>query len=151
MTNFNNRSGALVGQRVTAVSVSHITKLPRGPSASNPLKAHNSFARGASFHGHQAALEHEIELLTAAAKDKYNQAERTRGRLLAETEKESPKKSGVIGTKVNALKETIQKATSEAAYFDRQALSAQRFLAGIMGSVSRRTGPPRRPTRSLSC
>ena len=98
-TNFNNRSGTLVGQRVTAVSVSHIAKLPRGPSASNPPKAHNSFARGASFHGHQAALEHEIELLTAAAKDKYNQAERTRGRLLAETEKGSAKKSEVIGAK----------------------------------------------------
>ena len=55
-TNFNNRSGTLVGQRVTAVSVSHIAKLPRGPSASNPPKAHNSFARGAGFHGHQAAL-----------------------------------------------------------------------------------------------
>ena len=101
-TNFNNRSGTLVGQRVTAVSVSHITKLPRGPSASNPLKAHNSFARGASFHGHQAALEHEIELLTAAAKDKYNQAERTRGRLLAETEKGAAKKSGLIGAEVKA-------------------------------------------------
>ena len=97
-TNFNNRSGTLVGQRVTAVSVSHITKLPQGPSASNPLKAHNSFARGAGFHGHQAALE-EMELLTAAAKDKYNHAERIRGRLLAETEKGSAKKSEVIGAK----------------------------------------------------
>ena len=67
------------------------------------------------------------------------------------TEKGSAKKSGMIGAKVKALKDTMQKATSEAAYFDRQALSAQRFLAGIMGSVSRRTGPPRRPTRSLSC
>ena len=98
-TNFNNRSGALVGQRVTAVSVPHIAKLLRGPSVSNPPKAHNSFARGASFHGHQAALEHEIELLTAAAKDKYNHAERIRGRLLAETEKGSAKKSEVIGAK----------------------------------------------------
>ena len=145
MTNFNNRSGALVGQRVTAVSVSHIAKLLRSPSAGNPPKAHNSFARGAGFRGHQAALEHEIELLTAAAKDKYNQAERTRGRLLAETEKESPKKSGVIGTKVNALKETIQKATSEAAYFDRQALSAQRFLTGDHGLGESQDRPPSPP------
>ena len=145
MTNFNNRSGALVGQRVTAVSVSHITKLPRGPSASNPLKAHNSFARGASFHGHQAALEHEIELLTAAAKDNYNHAEHIRGRLLAETEKGSAKKSGVIGAKVKALKETIQKATSEGAYFDSQALSAQRFLTGDHGLGESQDRPPSPP------
>ena len=98
-------------------------------------------------------LEHEIELPTAAAKDKYNHAERIRGRFLAETEKGSAKKSGVIGAKVKALKDTIQKATSEAAYFDRQALSAQRFLTedhGLGESQDRPPSPPDTLTELLA-
>ena len=55
-----NRGGTLVGQRVTSVSVSHIIKLLRDPTAGNTPKAHNSFARGAGFPGHREALEHEI-------------------------------------------------------------------------------------------
>ena len=61
--------------------------------------------------------------------DKYKYADRLRGRLYTQIEKATGKKSQVIGAKVKAIRETLQKATAEAAYFERQALSAQRFLA----------------------
>ena len=101
----------------------------RDPTAGNTPKAHNSFARGAGFPGHRAALKPEIQLLTAAAKDKYKHADRLRGRLHTQTEKATGKRSQVIGAKVKAIRETLQKANAEAAYFERQALNAQRFLA----------------------
>ena len=59
-SSLGNRSGILVGQRVTSVSISNIIKLLRDPTAGNTPKAHNSFARGAGFPGHREALEHEI-------------------------------------------------------------------------------------------
>ena len=101
----------------------------RDPTAGNTPKAHNSFARGAGFPGHRAALEPEIQLLTAAAKDKYKHADRLRGRLHTQTEKATSKRSQVIGAKVKAIRETLQKANAEDSYFERQALSAQRLLA----------------------
>ena len=61
--------------------------------------------------------------------DKYKYADRLRGRLHTQIEKATGKKSQVIGAKVKAIRETLQKANAEAAYFERQALSAQRFLA----------------------
>ena len=145
-TSTTNHKGTLEGQRVSSLAVSHVIRVLCGPSAGRLPSAKHSFSRGAGFPGHHKAVEHEVRLLTAAANDKRGQAENLRTRLAATAERPKSVKgkamTSYIAEKTKALKKMVQKVTDEAAFFERQALSAQRFLTEDTSTAETQVIPP---------
>ena len=138
-----NRQGSLIGQRVSAVTVSNLLRGLCGPDRISPPQAKTTFSRGAGFVGHHRALEHEVRLLTAVAQDRRTDEARIRAKLQGAAANPKARKSpAYIGAKVSALQNTLQKAADDAAYFERQALRAQSFLAGDTNAQEASEQPP---------
>ena len=93
--------------------------------------------------GHHRSLAHEVRLLTAAAQDRRTDEARIRAKLQGAAANPKARKSpAYIGAKVSALQNTLQKAADDAAYFERQALRAQSFLAGDTHAQDASEQPP---------
>ena len=105
-----------------------------------------AFCRGAGFGGHRQALEHEARVLERAAADKHAHAARLRDKLQKRTEATTvskDKSAALLGVQIKSTQAMLKTNEDEAAFYDRQVLTARRF---IDTTPSQEEPPPRLPS-----
>ena len=107
--------------------------------------ASRAFCRGAGFEGHREALEHEARLLERAAADKHAHAARLREKLQKRAEATTISKgkgANFLAAQIKSTQAMLTKTLDEAAFYDRQVLTARRYIESAPSQEETPVCPP---------